>query len=271
MDKGAFHKFEHEFWDKTSSPYDAGFGDTTTQTIDHLLDAVGVAHGGTILDVACGPGYVTSACLQRGIKVVGVDFSHAMITLAKAKNQDCEFHIGDAESLPFSESSFDGVTCNFGVLHFPDPQQAICEAYRVCKAGGKFAYAIWNAPEQSPAMFAMINAVQNYAGKVEDLPQGLPFFHFAEEKNSVGALKNAGFSDINFKIATGVWAMKSANDFVDYFRAGGARIGAILRAQSPENLERIIAAIESSIAQYKTPDDAYAVPVSYVIASGRKA
>lgn len=269
MDKSAFHKFEHDFWDKTSASYDAGFGDTTAQTIPHMLDIIGAKQGDTILDVACGPGYVTSACRHKGIKVFGLDFSTAMIDLAKVKNPDCDFHVGDAEALPFEDSSFDGVTCNFGILHFPDPQKAMREAYRVCKAGGRYAFTLWNKPEHSPAMSAMMNAVQNYTTPVNDLPQGLPFFHFAEEKNSRDALKNAGFMDINFRAETGIWTMKSAQDFIGYFRDGGARIGAILRAQSHENLERIIAAVATSIAPYEA-QNGYDVPVSYVIVGGLK-
>jgi demethylmenaquinone methyltransferase/2-methoxy-6-polyprenyl-1,4-benzoquinol methylase len=59
------------------------------------------------LDVACGPGYVASAAVQRGCSpVTGIDFSSAMIELARRRDPAVEFLEGDAESLEFPDNSF---------------------------------------------------------------------------------------------------------------------------------------------------------------------
>lgn len=268
-DQDSFHKFEHGFWDKTSTLYDAGFGDTTSQTIPHLLLEVGAKQGDVLLDVACGPGYVTAICAKKGINVIGVDFSNAMIDLARQKNPQSEFHFADAAALPFADESFDGVTCNFGVLHFPDPLKAMSEAYRVCKTGGRYSFALWNTAERSPALSVMMNAIQSFARPVENIPQGLPFFHFANEQNCVEAMTQAGFSDIRFKTINVFWKINSPEDFVNYFKDGGARIGAILRAQTPDALFAINVMVKELLFIYQG-DEGYDVPVSFVVVSGRK-
>src|SRR4051812_32088126 len=57
----AFTKFEHEGWNRVADKYDATWASSTRQFIDPLLDAAGVATGMSILDVGCGPGYVSAA------------------------------------------------------------------------------------------------------------------------------------------------------------------------------------------------------------------
>jgi ubiquinone/menaquinone biosynthesis C-methylase UbiE len=50
-----------------------------------------------------------------------------------------EFRAADAEQLPFADSSFDRVTCRFGLIFFPDVPKALVEIRRVLKRGGRFS------------------------------------------------------------------------------------------------------------------------------------
>ena len=189
--------------------------------------------------------------------------------MAKTLNPEANFQVANAEKLPFDDNNFDGVTCNFGILHFPNPEKAMAEAYRVCKDGARYAYAIWNTPDKSPAMSFMIEAIEKHAVTKVELPEGPPFFHYSAKENSISALEKIGFKDINFKEIDAVWKMDSAKSFVEYFRDGGARTGAYLRAHPPKALENIINYIDKNIQQYKT-DAGYMVPVSMIIVSGQK-
>ena len=67
----------------------------------------------------------------RGARVTAVDFSSAMVELARSQNPGIEFREGDAEALPFPEGSFDAVVMNFGMLHLASPERAVSEALRV--------------------------------------------------------------------------------------------------------------------------------------------
>lgn len=84
-----------------------------------------------MLDVACGPGYAAGQAAARGATVIGIDFARAMVTEAHHNFPRVEFRQGDAHALPFDAGSFDAVICNFGVLHFAEPNTALAEAYRV--------------------------------------------------------------------------------------------------------------------------------------------
>ncbi len=62
-----------------------------------------VEKGTNVIDIASGPGYVAKAAASRDAKVVGVDFSAAMVAEARRRNPDVEFREGDAEQLPVRE------------------------------------------------------------------------------------------------------------------------------------------------------------------------
>src|SRR5262249_30751848 len=135
---GAFHHFEQAGWERAAEAYDDAFGPLTLQSIEPLLDAVGAAAGQLVLDVACGPGDVSATAAARGCITTGVDFSFAMVQHARAKHSPLQFREGDASRLAFGAASFDAVVMNFGMLHLESPDQAIEEALRVLKPGGRY-------------------------------------------------------------------------------------------------------------------------------------
>ena len=77
----------------------------------------------------------------------GLDFAPTMIARAAANFPGKKFRQGDAEKLPYDHNMFDAVVCCFGVMHLEKPEQAIAEAYRVLKRGGK--YILPNGPRMT--------------------------------------------------------------------------------------------------------------------------
>ena len=68
---------------------------------------------------------------------MGIDVSPAAIELARNRLPEAELHVGDAEQLPFSDSSFDLVTCLGSLEHFPSPERGATEIARVMRADGQ--------------------------------------------------------------------------------------------------------------------------------------
>src|SRR3989442_11950459 len=134
----AFTEFEHAGWQRVANEYDSTWSSSTRQFIPPLLDAANVSGKMSILDVGCGPGYVSVAAAERGAIPIGLDFSEAMIAIAKKKFPRIEFRQGDAKNLPFPDASFDLIVANFALLHLANPARACAEAARVLKRGGRF-------------------------------------------------------------------------------------------------------------------------------------
>src|SRR6267154_5983684 len=138
----AFHAFDHAGWQGAARRYDDAFGSLTRQAIDPLLDAAQVRAGARVLDVASGPGYAAAAAAQRGARVTALDFSVAMVEMARSQNPEIEFREGDAGALSFADGSFDAVVMNFGMLHLAQPERAVSEALRALRPGGGYAFTV---------------------------------------------------------------------------------------------------------------------------------
>src|SRR5262245_40288521 len=149
IDPVSFRQFEHRGWQKIPQQYHQAFGELTTQSIEPLLDAAAVKKGTKVLDIGTGPGYVAAAAAKRGATVIGIDFSATMIAEAQKRNPDVKFREGDAEQLPFDNDLFDAAVVNFGILHLARPDQALAEACRVLRPGGRFGFTVWAKPEEA--------------------------------------------------------------------------------------------------------------------------
>ena len=79
-----------------------------------------------------------------------------MLDAARARlGGSAELVLGDAEGLPFRDCSFDAVWCNDSFHHYPDPERAAFQAWRVLKAGG--ALVVGDVWQPAPAR-AVMNA-----------------------------------------------------------------------------------------------------------------
>src|ERR1700693_1356051 len=98
-DASAIRAFEHAGWERAANRYEASFATATRQFIPALLDAAAVAPGQSVLDVACGPGFVAAGAAERGANPRGLDFSAAMLAVARGLYPAIAFDQGDAEAL----------------------------------------------------------------------------------------------------------------------------------------------------------------------------
>ena len=285
----SFAQFEREFWERTGPIYSEGFGPITSQTAPYLLRHLGLPLASasapaaaaptvapvTLLDVACGPGFITAALKgSPQIAVTGADLSTEMLRVARQLNPGARFEQADAEALPFPSESFDAVSCNFGMLHFGDPPSAINEAARVLRRGGRYAYAVWDTPERNLALSVIMTAVKPYVATTV-MPEGPPYFRYADRAVAREALEHAGLIDVVIEEVPMTWPMRSAAAFIGYFREGGARIGEVLRQLSPAAAEKVEAEVAAGFASYRVPGGsegsvAYEVPTAAVVFAGRK-
>jgi len=119
-------------------------GPSMAQEHELVREALRLAPGDTVLDVACGPGNFTPGLgrlVGDGGLAVGVDASAAMLATAvrEASGRNIAFVRGDAVRLPFGDAVFDGVCC-FAALHlFAEPFTALDHMVRVLAPGGRIA------------------------------------------------------------------------------------------------------------------------------------
>jgi len=123
-----------------------------------MVRAVGPVAGRRLLDVASGTGLVAAELVRAGAsEVVGLDQSQEMLAGARARlarqpelARRVTLVRGEAERLPFAESSFDGLTFTYLLRYVDDPGATMAELARVLKPGGRIGMVEFGVPSSPP-------------------------------------------------------------------------------------------------------------------------
>jgi SAM-dependent methyltransferase len=269
IDADAFREFEHDGWQRAAEHYVDAFGAVTAQAAGPLLDAVAAGSATELLDVATGPGFVAAEAASRGARVIGVDFSSAMIAAAGRRYHDILFREGDAEALAFDGDTFDAVVMNFGLLHLARPEAALAEAMRVLRPGGRYAFTVWAPPDQAVGFGMVLRAIERWGRLDVGLPEGPPFFRFSNADECRTGLGRAGFVGVSVRTLPLSWTLSSPDEVYEAISRGGVRTAAILRLQTPAALGAIRAAVRDAAEQYRT-GDRIVLPMPAILAAGTK-
>jgi ubiquinone/menaquinone biosynthesis C-methylase UbiE len=264
-----FSRMEHEGWSRVSSLYDSSWAQLTTQFIDPLLDAADVQPGLQVLDVACGPGYVSQHIHQRKAIPTGLDFSASMIALARKSYPQIKFVEGDAQQLMVPDASFERIVMNFGLLHLIKPEQAISEAFRALKSKGTYAFTVWAGPDLSPMANVMNEVLTQYADQTVSMPESPPYDLFSDEQLCREVLTKIGFDAIQFNTRVVAWRVPSADYYFETELHAGVRTSAFLKKQTSHVLEGIKHAVRERMEEFYD-GEAYVLKFCGCIISGIK-
>jgi ubiquinone/menaquinone biosynthesis C-methylase UbiE len=103
-----------------------------------FIELIPGGSGARVADVGCGPGRIAAFLAHRGVQVVGVDVSEAMLAAARRAHPYIPFEEGDLNALPFETESLAGVVCWYSIIYTPPHRlkPAFVELARVLLPGG---------------------------------------------------------------------------------------------------------------------------------------
>jgi len=141
----------------------AAVADKIADTGEVLVAEAGVEPGQTIVDVACGAGNATIPAARLGARVTGLDFSPALLAVARERGADAMVEVdwveGDVQELPFEDASFDRVLSIFEQMFAPDHERTAAELLRAARPGGRVAIACWTPEGKIGGMFKRLGAL----------------------------------------------------------------------------------------------------------------
>jgi len=123
-----------------------------------VVELAAVRSGQRALDVCCGTGDIALALARGGAEATGLDFSQAMLEIARARSQKPKFPTpnsqlptpnfiqGDAQQLPFPDNSFDAVTIGYGLRNLSSCETGLREMFRVARPGGRLVVLDFGKP-----------------------------------------------------------------------------------------------------------------------------
>lgn len=106
-----------------------------------------------VLDLCCGTGDMAFALWRHGrnagVKIIGADFSHAMLVRAKEKSNESKLNWieADALCLPFAKAQFDLITAAFGFRNLADYDAGLREIARLLRPGGECGILDFGEPK----------------------------------------------------------------------------------------------------------------------------
>ncbi len=186
---------------------------------DAMMDWIAPRPGQRLLDVAGGTGDVSFRFLRRaGIGHATVlDLTEGMLVEGRKRaeaerlSDSLDWVVGDAMALPFPDESFDVYTISFGIRNVTRPADALAEAWRVLRTGGRLmvlefsqvpvpllqkAYDLYSF-NVIPRMGQVITGDRDsYQYLVESIRR------FPDQETFLGMLRDAGFRNAKFRNLT---------------------------------------------------------------------
>ena len=225
-----------------------------------------------ILETAAGTGIVTQA-LHRALpnaEIVATDLNQPM--LDEAQRRVAAAHVrfvqADALDLPFEDSNFDLVVCQFGVMFFPDKVKANAEARRVLGEGGRYLLVIWDRIDRNPATYAAGKAVaalfpEDSSAFYERIP-----FRYHDRDTIRSDLVAAGFGDVEIETVELSSRAASARD-VALGLVQGTPMRSEIEQRGEGMLQRTTDAATEALRQYES-ENGFEAPMSALIVTATK-
>lgn len=273
LDTQEFEKMERDGWADPgiAKGYAAGASYATRKVALALADRVAAASGQRVLDLCCGHGVVTKELVRRGAIVTGLDFSGAMIALAKEAAPEADFVEGDAMATGIRDAAFDAVTIGFGVPHLPSQESGLIESARVLRSGGRLAFSIWQGKGSAGSFGWFFDAVGRLGDTSVKLPAGPDAHMLANPEIAVGMMTRAGFQDVQLEDVSSQFWVSDPEALFDIFDKGTVRAAALLSAQSREVRDAIRAELAERVrVSGSEMDGGYSVPSPSVVVSGTR-
>ena len=221
-----------------------------------VFDRVGINSETAYLDAGCGSGMAAMIAAERGACVSGLDAAENLLAIARTRVTGGDFHVGELESLPFADDSFDLITGFNSFQYAGNPGTALAEARRVARPGATVVIMTWGEPEGMEAA-SLLPALQPL---LPPPPPGAPGpFALSEEPMLRHFAVAAGL------VPSEVFDVDAPWQYPDLATAlrGLKSAGVVVRAIENSSEEAVDSALSTSLEPYRRADGSYRIGATF--------
>jgi ubiquinone/menaquinone biosynthesis C-methylase UbiE len=264
-----------DFFDQIASVYDTWAGGQHGRVAARLVELAAPKRGEHVLDVATGTGLVAHLVATKVSpgSVIGIDLSDRMLSIARSKQgKNTQFVGMAAERLVFRPETFDLVTMGEALAYLADPTDALAEAHRVLRPGGRIAVSVQRRSLSTRAQDLFFQGLAPLARRhYLSLPRySSERARFGEPDVLPQLLGAAGFDVTRLTEMVTGGRTQNAQEWTDLMSGAGPLPYTLIRSLGPRYRTELEAEVESAMASLGDPDDAFRYHHSYVIVVARK-
>ena len=194
---------------------------------DAMMDWLAPRNGQKLLDVAGGTGDIAFRFLSRapGASATVLDMTESMLiegrkrAEAEALVDKLDWVVGDAMALPFPDNTFDRYTISFGIRNVTRIPDALAEAYRVLKPGGRLMVLEFsqlpNAGLQKPYDLYSFNVIPRMGKVIANDRDSYQYLvesirKFPDQETFASMIRAAGLENVKYRnLSMGIAALHS--------------------------------------------------------------
>ena len=114
---------------------------------EHVVSLANLQPGERVVDLATATGNAALLAARMGVVATGIDAASRLIDVARGRaataGLEASFVVGDIQSLPFDDGSFDVALSVFGLIFATDASRAFDEMMRVLRPAGRALFSVW--------------------------------------------------------------------------------------------------------------------------------
>jgi ubiquinone/menaquinone biosynthesis C-methylase UbiE len=207
---------------------------------DYALQALNLTGQEILLDVGCGSGVFLSLAAPKVRFITGLDATVELVEEARRRVPAYPFLVGEMEDLPLPDEAYDIVTGFNSFQYASDISDALSEARRVLRPGGRLVVMIWGNPEDCQATVSIVAL----GSLLPPPPPGSPGpFALSEQQRLEKTLENAGFIVLQSTDIESIWDYPDVATLLRGFLSSGPAYKAIAQAGYDKVAEKVTATL----------------------------